>query len=304
MNVTRRSLLIGTAAVGFAAGFPRAQAQSLASVRKVIPSSGETVPAVGLGTWTTFNVGNDPVLLDESAAVMAAFFAAGGRMIDSSPMYGSSQTTIGFGLKKHGVPENLFSAEKIWISDPREGPAQIAQSKAYWGVPTFDLMQIHNLVSWQKHLETLRQMKSDGQLRYIGITTSHGRRHAELEKIMTTEPLDFVQLTYNPVDREAEARLLPLAREKGIAIIVNRPFQRGSLLRRVSGQSLPDYAAEISARTWAQLILKYVISHPAVTCAIPATTRVDHVKENMSTASGSWPDAELRARIEQTIAAL
>lgn len=304
MRVTRRTLMISAAATGLAAHLPRAEAAATGVLEKTIPSSGEVIPAVGLGTWTTFNVGNDQVLLDESAAVMSAFFAAGGRMIDSSPMYGSSQTTIGYGLKQLGYPDSLFSAEKVWISDPGAGPEQMAQSADYWGVQTFDLMQIHNLVSWEAHLETLNQMKAEGRLRYAGITTSHGRRHGDLEKIMAGHPLDFVQLTYNPVDREAEARLLPLAREKGIAVIVNRPFQRGSLLRRLDGHTLPDYATEIDAHSWAQLILKYVISHPAVTCAIPATTRVDHVKENMATASSTLPDPALRTRIAETINAL
>ncbi len=304
MTVTRRSLIVGAAAIGLAAGFPRADAQSTTALGKTIPSSGEVVPAVGLGTWTTFNVGQDPVLLEESAAVMSAFFAAGGRMIDSSPMYGSSQTTIGYGLKKLGYPDSLFSAEKVWISDSETGSAQMAQSANYWGIPTFDLMQVHNLVSWEAHLETLNQMKADGRLRYAGITTSHGRRHGQLEKIMADHPLDFVQLTYNPVDRDPEARLLPLAEEKGIAVIVNRPFQRGSLTQRLSDGALPDYAADIDARSWAQLILKFVISQPAITCAIPATTRVDHVEENMAAASGPLPDAALRNRIAETINAL
>lgn len=281
--------------------WPLALAQGSAPLTRPIPSTKEEMPIVGLGTWITFNVGGDPVLLDECAAVMAAFFEAGGRMIDSSPMYGSSQPTIGYGLKKLGYPEALFSAEKVWISDADEGPEQIEQSRAAWGVPGFDLMQVHNLVSWERHLDRLFAMKADNKLRYVGVTTSHGRRHGELERIMTTLPIDFVQLTYNVADREPEQRLLPIALERGIAVIVNRPYRQGALIRSLGGYDLPDWAIETGAASWAQFLLKFIISHPAVTCAIPATTRVDHVRENLAAASGVLPDEALRQRMIQYV---
>ncbi|WP_292525949.1 aldo/keto reductase [Mesorhizobium sp.] len=264
---------------------------------RTVPSSGEMLPAVGLGTWITFNVGDDPVLRDECAEVMAAFFAAGGRMIDSSPMYGSSQPVIGYGLEKLGRPEALFSAEKVWTSSAADGPAQIERSRRFWGVPRFDLVQVHNLVAWETHLETLFAMKADGRIRYVGITTSEGRRHDLFEQIMRAHPLDFVQLTYNVVDREAEERLLPLAAERGMGVIVNRPFRQGALTRQLQGETLPDWAAGIGAKTWAQFILKFIVSHPSVTVAIPATTRVDHVRENLMAATGPLPDTAMRERM-------
>jgi diketogulonate reductase-like aldo/keto reductase len=298
MIITRRTFVKAAAASGAALVLPgTAPGATPAPVMRAVPSSGEMLPAVGLGTWITFNVGDDPVLRDECAEVIAAFFAAGGRMIDSSPMYGSSQPVIGYGLEKLGRPEALFSAEKVWTSSAADGPAQIEQSHRFWGVPRFDLVQVHNLVGWEAHFETLFAMKADGRIRYVGITTSEGRRHDLFEQVMRAHPLDFVQLTYNIVDREAEERLLPLAAERGIAVIVNRPFQQGALTRQLQGEALPDWAAEIGAGTWAQVILKFIVSHPSVTVAIPATTRVDHVRENVMAATGALPDAAMRERM-------
>ncbi|RWP69788.1 aldo/keto reductase [Mesorhizobium sp.] len=297
MIITRRTFVKAAAASGAALVLPAAAPGAPpAPAMRAVPSSGEMLPAVGLGTWITFNIGDDPVLRDECAEVMAAFFAAGGRMIDSSPMYGSSQPVIGYGLEKFGRPEALFSAEKVWTSSA-DGPAQIEQSRRFWGVPRFDLVQVHNLVAWETHLETLFAMKADGRIRYVGITTSEGRRHDLFEQIMRAHPLDFVQLTYNVVDREAEQRLLPLAAKRGMGVIVNRPFRQGALTRQLQGETLPDWAAGISAATWAQFILKFIVSHPAVTVAIPATTRVDHVRENLLAATGPLPDAAMRERM-------
>jgi len=292
--LTRRTVLAGGAALAASPLASRVRAQAPQVLARPIPSTGESIPAIGLGTWITFNVGDDPVLRDECAAVMAAFFESGGRMIDSSPMYGSSQPVIGHGLAKLGAPP-VFSADKVWTSS--NGPAQIEQSRRYWGVPRFDLLQVHNLVAWRDHLKTLYAIKEAGELRYVGITTSEGRRHDLFEEIMRSEPLDFVQLTYNIVDREAEERLLPLARDRGMAVIVNRPFQQGDLTRELEGERLPDWAAEIGAASWAQFILKFILSHPAVTVAIPATSRVDHVRENLTAATGPLPDAAMRRRM-------
>ena len=269
-----------------------------------IPSSGEQIPAVGLGSWITFNVGDDPVLLDECTKVIAAFFDNGGRLIDSSPMYGSSQATIGHALTRLNMRKSVFAADKIWTSSQAEGPSQFTETRKLWTVPTIDLMQVHNLLSWRAHLEMLTVKKANGEIRYTGITTSHGRRHDELEKIMENHTIDFVQLTYNLVDREAEKRLLPLARERGIAVIANRPYQRGALVARFAGKPLPPFAPEIEAHSWPQLLLKFAISHPAITCAIPATTQVDHVVENLLAASGPLPDAGMRDKIADYAAQL
>ena len=296
---TRRTFLQGSLAVTAASALlsvaARARGDPPASRR--IPSTGEMVPAVGLGTWITFNVGNDPLLRDECVNVMRAFFEAAGRMIDCSPMYGSSQPVIGYGLQKLGRPETLLSAEKVWTSSGANGPRQIEQSRGFWGVPRFDLLQVHNLVAWKEHLRTLFEMKAAGSVRYVGITTSEGRRHDLVERIMRSEPIDFVQFSYNVVDREAEQRLLPLAAERGIAVIVNRPFQQGDLTRRLERKQLPAWATELGVSSWAQFILKFILSHPAVTVAIPATTRADHVRENLNAAAGLMPDPTMRARM-------
>jgi diketogulonate reductase-like aldo/keto reductase len=293
---TRRALLAGGISALTLAALP-AVAQSGSAATRRVPGSGEEVPAVGLGSWITFNVGNDPVLRDECAAVMASFFTAGGRLIDSSPMYGSSQAVIGYGLKKIGAPDDLLAADKVWTSSASEGPGNIQTSLDNWSVPAFDLLQVHNLVGWQHHLPLLYDMKAAGTLRYVGITTSHGRRHDVFEEIMRSEPIDFVQLTYNTVDREAEERLLPLASDRGIGVIVNRPFRRGQLTKGLASQPLPQWAGEIEASTWAQFHLKFILSHPSVTVAIPATTRPDHAEENVAAANGPLPDSGLRERM-------
>jgi diketogulonate reductase-like aldo/keto reductase len=235
---------------------------------------------------------------------MQAFFAAGGRMIDSSPMYGSSQDVIGYGLRKLGMPQALFAADKVWIAAASRGPAQIEESRQHWNVQRFDLLQVHNLLAWQEHLPMPFAMKSAGRLRYVGVTTSEGRRHRDVEQIMRTHPIDFVQVTYNPVDRDVEQRILPLARDRGIAVIVNRPFQQGALVDALVRRKLPAWAADIGCRSWAQVLLKFIVSHPAVTCAIPATTRADHVRENMAAAQGPLPDDALRRRIADEVSRL
>ena len=278
---------------------------SAAVADKAIPASGERLPLVGLGSWITFNVGNDPVARDACADVVQAFFAAGGRMIDSSPMYGSSQATIGHGLARLGAQAGVFSADKVWISSGARGPAQIETSRRLWGVPRFDLLQVHNLLDWEEHLPTLLAMKAAGRLRYVGITTSEGRRHREMEAILRSQPIDFVQLSYNPLDREAEQRLLPLAAERGVAVIANRPFREGALLQALQRHSLPPWAAsELGCDGWAQFVLKFIVSHAAITCAIPATSRVDHVRQNLGAARGPLPDAALRRRMAAVVAAL
>ena len=274
---------------------------------RVIPSSGERLPVVGLGTWITFNVGRDRTLRDNCIAVMKAFFEGGGRLIDSSPMYGSSQEVIGEGLARLNRLAGsgaAFAAEKVWTGSASAGPGQIEATRRFWGLPRLDLLQVHNLLAWREHLATLLAMKAAQQLRYVGVTTSHGRRHAELETILKTEKIDFVQLSYNPLDREAEQRLLPLAQERGVAVIVNRPFQEGALIRALQRQPLPAWAAELGCDAWAPLVLKFVLSHPAVSCVIPATTQVAHVRQNLAAALGAMPGARLRERMAAHIRAL
>jgi diketogulonate reductase-like aldo/keto reductase len=297
--LTRRRLLHSLAGSGAAALYwPRvASAQRNPILTRRIRSTGEELPVVGLGSWITFNVGDDIVARDACAEVMRAFFGAGGRLIDSSPMYGSSQQVIGYGLNRLNGPSRVFSADKVWISSGTRGPVQIEASRRSWGIPRFDLLQVHNLLSWEEHLRTLLSMKAAGQLRYVGITTSEGRRHRDFEQIMRSRPLDFVQVTYNILDREVEDRILPLAQDRGIGVIINRPFREGALIRKVERHPLPGWAAEIDCVSWAQFILKFIVSHPAITCAIPATTRVDHVEENMRAALGPLPDQSMRARM-------
>lgn len=305
-GLNRRTVLGGLSAAGMVAANPGlgfAQQRAGPLLRR-IPSSGEEVPIVGLGSWITFNVGDDPVARDGCTEVMRAFFRLGGRIIDSSPMYGSSQEVIGYGLEKLGRPERLFSAEKVWVTGGSSGPPQIEETRRYWGVPRFDLLQVHNLRSWEEHLATLLHMKQAGKLRYVGITTSEGRRHDEFVEVMRKHPLDFIQVTYNVLDRDVEEEILPLAQERGIAVLVNRPFQQGALIDSVADTPLPDFAAEIGCANWAQFLLKFIVSHPAVTCAIPATSRVDHVIENMGAARGPLPDAAMRKRMIDAVESL
>jgi len=300
----RRTVLAALGAGALGAGHG-ARANPTAVLTRAIPSSGELLPLVGLGSWITFNVGNDPRARESCTAVMRAFFAAGGRMIDSSPMYGSSQATIGHGLASLGRDAAaLFSAEKVWIGSGERGAEQVEQTRRLWGVPRLDLLQVHNLLAWEEHLPRLFAMKAAGRVRYVGITTSDGRRHAEVERVMRTQPIDFVQVSYNPLDRDVESRILPLALERRTAVIVNRPFREGALMLSLQRHRPPAWLAEIGCDGWAQAVLKFIVSHPAVTCAIPATTRVDHVQQNLGAARAPLPDAAQRRRIADHIAAL
>lgn len=264
---------------------------------KTIPSSGERIGAIGMGSWQTFDVGGDPMRMTQRLDVLRAFFDGGGGLIDSSPMYGTSEDVIGWCLARLPRKTPLFAATKVWTPFDARAADQMRNSEHLWGTKRFDLVQVHNLLAWEAHLETLTAWKAQGRIRYIGVTTSHGRKHAELERIMTAYPLDFVQLTYNIQDREAERRLLPLAAEKGIAVIANRPFDHGGLFDRAARAPIPAWAGEIGAVNWAQVFLKFIVSHPAVACAIPATSRADHMAENMGAALGSMPDSRLRARM-------
>lgn len=295
---SRRNLLTGLGALGIASiGRRPALAASDPVHAKPIPATGERLPVIGMGSWITFDVGDDAAARAQRVEVLRAFFDAGGALIDSSPMYLSSQEVIGHCLEHLPGKALLFAATKVWTMTRPLGIAQMEASQQLWGVDRFDLMQVHNLLDWETHLETLIEWKAQGRVRYIGVTTSHGRRDDELEKVMTGQPIDFVQFTYNILDREAEDRLLTLAAERGLAVIVNRPFRRGALFDILGRQPLPEWAGEIGCANWAQLFLKFIVSHPAVTCAIPATSRVDHMRENMGALSGPLPDAAMRARM-------
>ena len=297
-QIQRRQLLSG-AACGIAASWlpGTLMATPAALHTRPIPKSGEAIPIIGMGSWITLNVGDDPELRADRLKVVQAFFDEGGRMIDSSPMYGSSEEVIGWCMARIPARERLFATTKVWTPTRWLGEKQMEKSFALWGVDRFDLMQIHNLLDWDAHLETLLEWKAAGRIRYIGVTTSHGRRHDDLADIMETQPIDFVQFTYNVQDRAAEARLLPLAAERGIAVIINRPFRGGDLFNRVERQPLPPWAAEIGCANWAQFFLKFVVSHPTVTCAIPATSKVHHLLENMAAGRGTLPDSAMRARM-------
>ena len=297
--ITRRVFLASLAALGSIVPFARLFGAVAAAppLTKAIPKTGERLPVIGMGSWLTFSVGDDQPARQVRLQVLRAFFESGGGMIDSSPMYGTSEEVIGYSLARIADTRTLFAATKVWTPLQWYGVRQMQRSERLWGQGPFDLMQVHNLWSWEAHLETLLKLKADGRIRYIGVTTSHGRRHQELAKIMASAPIDFVQFTYNVLDREAERRLLPLAAERRLAVIVNRPFQGGGLFDRFERHPLPPWATRFDCANWAQFFLKFIVSHPAVTCAIPATSRVDHMRENMGAARGRLPDAETRRRM-------
>ncbi len=289
--------LCGWGAAGAALGVRPLGALTSSAITRAIPSTGERLPVIGMGSWITFHVGDNAAERAVRVEILRQFFSRGGALIDSSPMYGLSEQVIGYCLEQLGQPEALFSATKVWTPGELLGVSQMKHSEHLWGGDGFDLMQIHNLVDWQTHMKTLLRWKAEGRIRYIGITTSHGRRHGQLEQVIKSEPIDFVQFTYNILDREAERRLLPAAAEHGVAVIINRPFRRGALLDRLQGKPLPAWAGEFGCENWPQFLLKFIVSHPHVTCAIPATSRVDHMLENMGANFGELPDQRSRGRM-------
>lgn len=294
---SRRRVLAGCLATAAGLALPRVGVASGSKLTKVIPATREALPAVGMGTWITFNVGQVPALLAKRTEVLRRFFAHGGGMIDSSPMYGTSEAVLGHCFERLGGTPGLFSASKIWTRSADAGPRQLSDSFRLWGVDRFDLMQVHNLVNLDAHLPMLAEQKAEGRVRHVGTTTSHGSRHADMARVMDRSMPDFVQLTYNIADREAEERLLPMAADLGIAVIANRPFRGGSLPDVLRGRPLPGWASDFGIGTWAQYLLKFIISHPAVTCAIPATTQVAHMDENMRAMEGPMPDEAARRRM-------
>ncbi len=303
-NNMDRATFLRLLAAGIVAAGPlmaRAAAPATASTgamhQRVIPASGERIGVIGCGTWQSFDVGPTDSERAALAEVLRILFEQGGSVIDSSPMYGRSEQVTGDLLAQHGWHQRAFVATKVWTSGAAAGVRQMQESMRLLRDERIELMQIHNLVDWRTHLKTLRAWKEQGRIRYVGITHYTRSAYAALEDIMRTEPLDFVQLNYSIGEREADARLLPLAAEKGIAVLVNKPFGGGDLLRSLSGRPLPPWAGEVDCNSWAQLLLKYVVSHPAVTCAIPGTSRARHMLENCRAGMGVMPDQPGRVRI-------
>jgi diketogulonate reductase-like aldo/keto reductase len=263
---------------------------------RTIPSSGETIPVLGLGTWQTFDVRSaaDRAPLEQ---VLTEFATVAGGMVDTSPMYGRSEDVIGDLTTKLGLRDRLFIATKVWTSGKKRGIDQMEQSMKKLRVNQVDLMQVHNLVDVQTHLETLRAWKAEGRTRYIGVTHYAAGHHDDVARVLESEPVDFVQINYSVAEREADRTIFPLAAERGIGVIVNRPFGGGSVLGRLSNKPVPPWAGDIDCSTWAQLLLKFVVSHPTVTCVIPATSNVEHLRDNMRAARGAMPDAAMRDEI-------
>jgi diketogulonate reductase-like aldo/keto reductase len=266
-------------------------------LKRAIPSSGELLPVIGCGTWQTFDVGSAAAARAPLHGVLEALFDGGGSLVDSSPMYGKSEAVVGDLLAEGGLQDTAFLATKVWTRGRDAGIAQMSRSMQLLQTKRIDLMQIHNLLDWKVHLETLRDWKAEGTVRYIGITHYHAGAHEDLEAIMRNEPIDFVQVNYALDDRAAEHTLLPLAVEKGIAVLINRPFGEGALLRRLNARPLPDFAAAIGCTDWAGLALKYLIANQAVTCIIPATRQPSHMQGNVRAGAGPLADAGMRRRI-------
>ena len=302
-SLTRREVLrmtLGAGALALTGG--SAMADSI--VRKPVPKTGETLPAIGLGTWQTFDVGASRSAREPLKNVLREFVRLGGSVIDSSPMYGKSESVTGDLAAELGVQKQIFLATKVWISGREAGIRQMEESFTRLRTQRMDLMQVHNLVDYRTHLATLRARREQGKVRYIGVTHYTSSAYDELARVLAAEDIDFVQLNYSVFEREAEKRLLPLAAEKRLAVLINRPFAAGDLFRKVRSKPLPPWTHEIDCASWAQYFLKFVISHPAVTCAIPATSKVEHLVDNMRAMHGPMPDAQARERMARYLADL
>jgi aryl-alcohol dehydrogenase-like predicted oxidoreductase len=301
MRVTRRSILEGGAALGATTllGGTRVLAQSADRlIEKTIPSSGERVPAIGIGT-NRYGVGDNAAERVPLRATLKLFAELGGKIIDTAAVYGTSEAVIGDLVTELAIRDRLFLATKTDLTSKVVGASGLQQSFERLRVAKLDLVQVHNLVNLANELAMLREAKAAGRVRYVGVTISTENQYADLERAMRAEQLDFVQVNYSLDDRSAGERLLPLAAERGFGVLVNLPFGRGSAFDRVRGRELPDWAAELDCASWGQFFLKYIVSHPAVTCAIPGTRREEHLRDNFAAARGRLPDAELRRRQEQ-----
>lgn len=298
-EMTRREAIsvLGAAAAAAAIGPGSAAAAARPLMTRPIPATGEQLPVVGLGTWQTFDVGSGRAERAPLEDVLREFAALGGKVVDSSPMYGRSEEVVGDLAAGLGIRKQLFIATKVWTSGKAAGIEQMKDSMRKLKVDVVDLMQVHNLVDVKAHLDTLAGWKREGRVRYIGITHYTASAHDDVAEAMRAHPVDFIQINYSVGERHAEKNLLPLAKERNVAVIANRPFVEGSLLRRLSGTPLPDFAKDLECASWAQLLLKFVISHPAITCTIPATSKVKHLRDNMGAGLGPLPDEKMRGRI-------
>lgn len=298
--MNRRDLLksLAAAGAGAATGAPlMGSDEGPARITRPIPKGGELIPVIGLGTSRVFDVGSSESERAAVKAVLDALVESGGRVVDTAPMYGRAEGVVGELVATEGLRSRLFLASKVRTTGHDAGLAQLETSLKLVGAGRMDLMQVHNLVDVKTQLATLRKLKEAGRIRYVGVSHWNASGHAELEQTLRDEALDFVQLNYSIVEREAEARLLPLAIERRVAVLVNRPFARGDLFDRVKGKPLPDWAASFDATSWGQFFLKFVVSHPAVTCAIPATAKVEHLRDNMAAGFGRLPDQATRERM-------
>ena len=275
----------------------RASTRSGELLERRIPRGHESLPAVGLGTWQVFDVGSDAAGLEQARETLRTFADGGGRVVDSSPMYGSSESVTGRLAAELGVGPKLFVATQVWTSGARSGVEQMEESMRRLGVERLDLMQVHNLVDTATHLATLREWRAAGRVRYVGVTHYHAGAHADLERALARNDVDFLQVNYSLAEPEAERRLLRVAADRGVAVLVNRPFAEGAMFRRVQGQAVPDWAQKAGCATWAQFFLKWILAQPAVTCVIPGTRNPRHIADNLGAAAGPLPDPALRARM-------
>jgi diketogulonate reductase-like aldo/keto reductase len=271
---------------------------------RAIPSSGEALPVIGLGTWQTFDVGGNAAAQAPLKEVLQALFEAGGRVVDSSPMYGSSESVLGELCVQLGICAPLFLATKVWTQGREDGMRQMQRSIERMRAGRMDLLQVHNLVDVEAHTKTLLEWKAEKRVRYIGITHYAASGHAAVEHWLKTRQYDFVQINYSLDEPESERAILPLAQELGVAVMVNRPFATGGMFRRTRGKALPAWAAELGIQTWAQYFLKWIVAHPAVTCAIAATSKPAHMRDNLSAGFGALPDATQRRRMAEHYASL
>jgi len=296
-------LKISAGAIGAVAFGPGKSTQAAEPMlTRQIPSTGKPLPVIGLGTWRVFDVGQDAADRAPLAEVLRLLFEAGGSVVDSSPMYGRAEEVAGDLLRAAGARDKAFIATKVWTRGKAQGVAQMERSLALLRTDHVELMQVHNLLDWKPHLATLRGWKREGRIAYLGVTHYTPSAYDDLEAIMRAEPLDFVQLNYAIDDRAAEERLLPLAADRGIAILVNRPFGGGGLLRELLARPLPPWAGEIGCSSWAQILLKFALGHPAVTCVIPGTSRPQHMRDNVRAGLGQMPDAAFRQKMVAALA--
>jgi diketogulonate reductase-like aldo/keto reductase len=281
------------------AGVVGAAAERGTMLQRKIPGSrsGEALPVIGMGTWNTFDVGAGAEERAPLREVLAAFYAGGARLIDSSPMYGAAERVTGDLVAQLRRESSTFYATKVWTSGRDKGVGQIEHSMRLLKTPKLDLLQIHNLLDWRTHAATLRGLKNDGRIRYTGVTHYTVSAHADIEATLRAESFEFAQFNYSIATRAAEKRLLPFCQERGVAVLINRPFEEGDLFTHVRSRQLPGYAAEIGCTSWAQFFLKFIVSHPAVTCVIPATSRVSHMQDNLQAGYGPVPDAKMRERM-------